>query len=232
MRFLVVLLLLANVAFLAWTQWIAGPAGRQSAAPAVAAPRIVLADEAPPAPPLPRPRLDPGVSCLSLGPFLDLTEAARASTSLRAQGLLPRQRSRDGLVWAGFWVSLKNVASGEDAEQIIERLRQFGIGDAYRMPDDAEGVTVSLGLFTERARALHRADEVRALGYEPTVEERRRSGTVYWIDVDVRSPAQVPDPAGFDSGGRIVRLELRPCDAEGQSSTPVPPAGAPVGVPG
>lgn len=232
MRAVVLLLLLANAAFFAWSQWVARPVGRP-AGQAPAAPRIVLASEAPESPPLPTVRLDAaGIDCVSLGPFLDLTEAARASTSLRAQGLLPRQRSAEGLVWAGHWVSLKNVVSDEDADRIIERLRQFGIGDAYRMPDEEEGATISLGLFSERPRALHRADEVRALGYEPTVEERQRSGTVYWIDVDVRSPEQLPDPASFDGGGRIVRLEVQPCDAAGRSSSTVPSAGIPDGLPG
>ena len=232
MRALVVLLLLGNAAFFAWSQWVARPVGQPPAPRPPVASRIVLASEAPDAAPLPTLRLEPGVSCVSIGPFLDLTEAARASTTLRSQGLLPRQRSRDGVVWSGYWVALKDVASGEDADQIVERLRQFGVGDAYRVPDEEQGATISLGLYSERQVALNRADEVRALGYQPYVEERERSGTVYWVDVDVRSPAQVPDPASFEGSGRIVRLEVKPCDLEGRTSVPVPPAGVPDGVPG
>jgi len=230
MRAVAVLLVLANAAFFAWSQWIARPVSRPTSPPA-SLPRIVLASEAPDAEPLPMLQLEPGMSCLSLGPFLDLTEAARASTSLREKGLLPRQRATDGLVWAGYWVSLP-AASAEDAGQIVERLRQFGVGDAYVMPGEETGSTISLGLFTERQRALRRADEVRALGYAPAVDERERTGTVYWIDVDVRSSGQIPDPATFEGGGRIVRLEVKPCDAAGQTSVPVPPAGIPDGVPG
>jgi hypothetical protein len=231
-RALVVLLLLGNAAFFAWSQWVARPAGKAPPPRAAAASRIVLASEAPAAPPLPTLRLEPGVSCVSIGPFPDLTEAARASTTLRSQGLLPRQRSREGVVWSGFWVALKDVASGEDADQIVERLRQFGIADAYRVPDEEQGATISLGLYSERQVALNRADEVRALGYQPYVEERERFGTVYWIDVDVRSPSQMPDPASFDGSGRIVRLEVTACDLEGRTSVPLPPAGVPDGVPG
>jgi len=231
-RALVIVLLLGNAAFFAWSQWVARPVVQGPAPRPVAASRIVLASEAPMAAPLPTLRLEPGVSCVSIGPFLDLTEAARASTTLRSEGLLPRQRSREGVVWSGYWVALKDVASGEDADQIVERLRQFGIGDAYRVPDEEEGATISLGLYSEREVALNRADEVRALGYQPYVEERERSGTVYWIDVDVRSPSQVPDAASFDGNGRIVRLEVKPCDLEGRTSVPVAPAGVPDGVPG
>jgi len=71
------------------------------------------------------------------------------------------------------------------------------------------------------------------MGFEPTIEERQRTGTVYWIDVDVDSPEQLPDPASFeDQGGRIFRLEVKPCDLEGQSSESVAPAGLSGGVPG
>jgi len=233
LRALVVLLLLGNAAFFAWSQWVARPSSQAPSPPRpTAASRIVLASEAPTAAPMPVLRLDPGVSCISIGPFPDLTETAGASTTLRSQGLLPRQRSGDGVVWSGYWVALRDVASGEDADRIVERLRQFGIGDAYRVPDEEQGATISLGLYSERQVALNRADEVRALGYQPFVEERERRGTVYWIDVDVRSPSQVPDPASFDGSGRIVRLEVTPCDLEGRTSAPVPPAGVPDGVPG
>ena len=38
--------------------------------------------------------------------------------------------------------------------------------------------------------------------------------TVYWIDVDVVPPAELPDAARLQGeGGRILRLEVNPCDA-------------------
>lgn len=232
MRALLALLLLANIGFFAWSHWVARPVPvRQESAES--APRIVLAEEAPEAQ---RPRTlqwEAGVSCLSLGPFLDLSEAARASISLRDAGLEPRQRATVGAIWTGWWVALEGLGSQPEAEPVVERLRQFGIGDAYVVPDEEGGVLISLGLFTERQRALRRADEVRALGYQPALSERQRNGTVYWIDVNVRSVEQVPDPANFEgSEGRIVRLQVQTCDAEGRDSQPVAPAGIPDGVPG
>jgi len=231
-RSIIVLLLLANVGFFAWSQWIVRPAS-VPAAQVASGGRLVLASEAPAAAPLPSLRLDTDASCVTLGPFLDLTEAARASARLREAGLGPRQRAADGPVWAGYWVSMGGIADANDAEKIVERLRQFGVGDAYVMPGEGTGPTISLGLFTERPRALRRVDEVRALGYQPEVNERQRSGTVYWIDVDIRSPEQLPDPASYDDGsGRIFRLQVQPCDLAGQGSRPVTQMGVPDGVPG
>jgi hypothetical protein len=222
MRVFFALLLLANVAWFAWTHWVDRPA--KDAAPAtVEAPHLVLAREAPATEAAARPPILPTENCLSLGPFSDLTDAARASTLLRENGLRPRQRAGEGVVWKGYWVSLEQVPDRPSAVGIIERLRRFGIGDAYSMPDQGRRITISLGLFTERQRALQRMDEVKALGFEPLMAERERSGTVYWIDVDVESPAKLPDAALLDGdGGRILRLEIQPCDAAASGSRPVP----------
>jgi len=94
LRALFLLLLLANLLFLAWSQWIVRPAS-VPAAQVASGGRLVLASEAPAAAPLPALRLDTDASCVTLGPFLDLTEAARASARLREAGLGPRQRAAE-----------------------------------------------------------------------------------------------------------------------------------------
>lgn len=212
MRLLVALLLFANVVWYAWTHWVQGsdPAAPVTTRPQ--GPQLVLAREAPPAAaPAAAAAAD---NCLSLGPFTDLTDAARAATLLRENALEPRQRTGEGIVWKGYWVALDGLQDRATADGVIERLRRFGIGDAYRMPGDGGRITVSLGLFSERQRALRRMDEVKALGLEPRISERERSGTVYWIDVDVAPPATLPDAAQLHGeGGRILRLEVRPCGA-------------------
>ena len=222
MRILFAMLLLANVAWFAWTHWVERPAN--DTAPArVDAPQLVLAREAPAADSAASPPVLPTENCLSLGPFSDLTDAARASTLLRENGLEPRQRAGEGVVWKGYWVSLERVPDRASADGIIERLRRFGIGDAYSMPDEGRQITISLGLFTERQRALQRMDEVKALGFEPLMAERERSGTVYWIDVDVESPARLPDAAKLNGGvSRILRLEIQPCGAAAGESHAAP----------
>ena len=222
MRVIFALLVLANVAWYAWTHWVDRPA-EDAAHARVEAPQLVLAREAPATEAAARPPIRPTDNCLSLGPFSDLTDAARTSTLLRENGLQPRQRAGEGVVWKGYWVSLEQVPDRLSAEGIIERLRRFGIGDAYSMPDEGSRITISLGLFTERQRALQRMDEVKALGFEPLMAVRERSGTVYWIDVDVQAPAKLPDAALLDGdGGRILRLEIQPCDAAASTSRPVP----------
>ncbi|MGB5132533.1 MAG: hypothetical protein WBO00_07960, partial [Steroidobacteraceae bacterium] len=122
MRVLFALLVLANIAWFAWTHWVDRPVEDAPSSKA-GAPQLILAREAPATEAATRPSLPPTANCLSLGPFSDLTDAARASTLLRDNGLQPRQRAGEGVVWKGFWVSLERIPDRASAEGIIERLR-------------------------------------------------------------------------------------------------------------
>ena len=214
MKLALAVLLLANIAWYGWTHWVATPDEPAATAAAADGKGLVLAREAAPAKPQVRADERPN-HCLSLGPFTDLTDAARASALLRENKLLPRQRAGEGVVWKGYWVTLENLPDRTAANAIIERLRRAGVGDAYAMPGDGRDVTISLGLFSERQRALRRIDDAKAIGLEPRIVDREREGTVYWIDVDVVPPAVLPDAARLHGeGGRILRLEVTPCAAD------------------
>lgn len=230
MRLLVVVLLLANIGFLAWSRWVAPGTGTTAPVRAVTAPRLKLASEV-------GASAGDGASgavsgCVSVGPFLDVVDVGRASMSLRSLGLVPRQRAAQGPVWAGYLVSINGVPTRAEADTIVAKLRQFGMVDAY-VVDGPAPVTISLGLYTEEQRALRRLDEARAQGYSPELSHRERAGTVYWIDVN-RDPSSAPiDTSSFQGeSGRILRVELKACPTAAAPSAPVPAAGAPPGVPG
>ncbi len=211
MRLAFALLLFVNIAWYGWTHWVATPAAPTAPAATAEGRGLQLAREASPSGAPVRAAQGPN-HCLSLGPFTDLTEAARASTLLRESELEPRQRAGEGVVWKGFWVTLEGVPDRAAASAIIERLRRAGVADAYAMPADGRDVTISLGLFSERQRALRRLDDAKAAGLSPRIVDRERTGTVYWIDVNVVPPAQLPDAARLQGeGGRILRLEVKPC---------------------
>lgn len=215
MKLAVYLLVFANLAWYGWTHWIAPSREPAPAASAAAGGGLLLAREAGPA--------QAGASaarsrdnCLSLGPFTDLTDAARASTLLRESELEPRQRAGEGVVWRGYWVTLGGIPDRTAANEVIARLRRAGVQDAYAMPADGSDVTISLGLFSERQRAVRRLDDAKAIGLNPRIVDRERMGRVYWIDVDVVPPKELPDAARLEGeGGRILRLEVRPCSEAG-----------------
>ena len=167
--------------------------------------------------------------CISVGPFRDVSEAAHVAATLRGGGYDPRQRVAEGEVWAGLWVYLALPASPAERGQMLAKLKGGGIEDALEMPGPNDGSVVSLGLYGEPARAKTRVAQAQALGFNPVVADRKRTGNVYWIDIDLKPTDGMLDPADLQvETGRIVRLEVKGCPAPGApSGPPDSPSGAP-----
>jgi hypothetical protein len=156
--------------------------------------------------------------CISVGPFRDVAEAAHAATTLRSGGYDPRQRVADGDVWAGVWVYLPLPAARAAGDQILAKLKAGGIDDALEMPGPNDGSVISLGLYSESKRAQTRVAQAQALGFNPGIADRKRTGNVYWIDIDLKPTDSLLNPADLQSeAGRIVRLEVKGCPASGPS---------------
>jgi hypothetical protein len=154
--------------------------------------------------------------CISVGPFRDVSEAAHAASTLRGGGYDPRQRVADGEVWAGVWVYLPLPAARSVAEQTLAKLKAGGIDDALEMPGPSEGPVISLGLYSEPKRAQSRVAQAQALGFNPGIADRKRTGNVYWIDIDLKPTDSLLNPSDLQGeSGRIVRLEVKGCPSAG-----------------
>lgn len=154
------------------------------------------------------------LSCTSVGPFAELADAAQAQAALKAAGFVPRQRLEQGELWVGYWVSVQNFDSRQAAEAALKTLLDNGVSDVYLMPGPDPANVLSLGVFSDYQRAQRRAEEIRALGFKPQMEDRKRAGSMYWIDAELTQPGQKIDTSIFQVGpGKIMRLELRACPA-------------------
>jgi len=243
LKTLVVCLVLANVCYFLWEHGIAKAPER--AAPPAPPGTLKLASEvsegartestgraataapAAPAAGAPAPAegaRDGGTSglltnvkrCISVGPFRDVSEAAHAASTLRGGGYDPRQRVADGEVWAGVWVYLPLPAARSAVEQTLAKLKAGGIDDALEMPGPNEGSVISLGLYSEPKRAQSRVAQAQALGFNPGIADRKRTGNVYWIDIDLKPTDSLLNPADLQGeSGRIVRLEVKGCPSAG-----------------
>jgi hypothetical protein len=240
MRILCLLLILANVLYFTWSQMMdvnVPSLERKGEKPVEPPARIVLAREMIEANPDERsvgqirdvqpPAVEPlstrapaatqtaqldTLSCTSVGPFADLPQAAQAQASLRNAGFQPRQRMEQGEIWAGYWVSVQGLATREAAEAALKTLAANGIADVYLMPGSDPPNVLSLGVFSDYQRAQRRVDEVRAIGLTPRIDDRKRAGSVFWIDVDLQEPGQIIDSSIFQADpGKITRLEMRAC---------------------
>ena len=230
MRALFQLLLLANILFLAWTQWIAPVpvvAGRQVPS-SDGANSIRLVREAPLAAELssavsaagPTDPASGGLTCVSGGPFLDAA-AGQAASRLERLGFTSRQRSSRDDVWVGQWVRVENLATAEDATNALAALRAAGIADAYVLSDEPPGNVVSLGVFADPAKAAEAAAAAQKAGFTTLTEDRFRQADVVWLDVDRQANAGLPGLEVFrGESAPQTRLELRPCPATPGTGTP------------
>jgi hypothetical protein len=236
LKSIVVCLALANAAYFLWAQGVAAPA---EAPVAVAAPATTLKLVGEAQPGVPHGTMPDGSAgplgtgpaaatngaanlglltnvkrCVTVGPFRDVAEAAHAASLLRGGGYDPRQRVADGDVWAGVLVYLPIPASPAASEQLLAKLKAAGIEDALEMPGPADASVISLGLFAEQKRAQSRVAQAQALGLNPGLADRKRTGNVYWIDIDLKPTDGLLNPADLQGeSGHISRLEVRACPA-------------------
>jgi hypothetical protein len=153
--------------------------------------------------------------CISVGPFRDVSETAHAASTLRSGGYDPRQRVAEGEVWAGVWVYLP-IPPAQSSGQLLSKLKAAGIDDALEMPGPSESSVISLGLFADQKRAQTRVSQAQALGFNPGIADRKRTGDVYWIDIDLRATDSVLKPSDLQSEtGHIQRLEVKACPSAG-----------------
>jgi len=221
LKSIVVCLVLANVGYFLWAR---GIAKTEAPAPVVPAASLKLASESAEAvhpagtkaigaPAVgsdkEAPHADEAAGlltnvkrCISVGPFRDVSETARAATTLRDAGYDPRQRVADGDVWAGVWVYLPLPPSRPSAEQMLAKLKSGGIDDALEMPGPNDGSVISLGLYSEPKRAQARVAQAQGLGFNPAIIDRKRTGNVYWIDIDLKPTDSLLNPADLQGEER------------------------------
>ena len=230
MRPLIVILVLANLAFAAWALLVDRPPAPPVARDISHLPGLVLASEPLPgsAPSsAPSAATAPSGRCVTVGPFSDLVLSAAAASLLTSRGFTPTQRDEPGQDLVSYWVYLDNVPSEAAANRLLLMLRAIGLNDAHAMPVTEAGAArrVSVGLFSEKEGADRRARAVKAgLDVIPVITEQHNSEATYWVDITLTSPGQSVSTEGLlppaVKGGHI---EIRDCPPPASSA----PAGAP-----
>ena len=234
MRAVFFLLLFANLAFLAWAEWVDPPQPVPTNEAYAKLPRLKLVNELPAAETRPSSgnarktalQVAPEAArCLSIGPFEDQDSATRGATHLREKGLTPRQRVEKAEISKGFWVYIGGLKTDADVANVLRTLEQSHVEDAHVMPDAGNAHQVSVGLFSERDRADRRAESLQKLGLQPEVAERKLPATLFWMDVDLPSGTVAPASQDLAAGGDSSHIEVTPCPGEGSpEAAPVPPA--------
>ncbi|MDH4047072.1 MAG: SPOR domain-containing protein [Gammaproteobacteria bacterium] len=124
-----------------------------------------------------------GRSCVSIGPFKSNVDANGALAEYAGEGMRASVRTTQGQIFVGYWVQIRNIPDRETGNAMLEKLKVGGLGDAYLVPTDDEGLKISLGLFGDMSRAERVELQARSLELPADISQRTREDTVFYVDI-------------------------------------------------
>lgn len=232
MRVLFLLLLLANVLFLAWTRWVVPPppATAGAAVAASALQPIRLQQELTAATTVAAATVGDDLlaaACVSVGPFGDPAHAEAARLQLERLGFSSRRRVAQDEVRVGYWVRVPNLATPADATNALTALQAAGLGDAYIVDGDEAVTTLSIGVYADEGKAAEVAQAVQAAGFTAETSDRLRTLEVLWLDVDRLANGGLPAPEDLgETTAGALPYDFRACP-EPDAAGAVTPAAIP-----
>jgi hypothetical protein len=207
-RAVALLLVLANLALLAWSQY----AGNGDSEPVTLGKgldserlKVVRAAD------LPSPKAAKAAQrCLEWGSFT-LADAPRAEKALEPLALGPRLAQRRGEETAGWWVFIPSQGNRAAAQKKAAELKGLGVDDYFIV--EAEGphrFAVSLGVFRSEDAAQARLAALRDRGVRSAqVGARETQVQKVWFQVKSAEPAL--EARLRDIAREVEGTELRAC---------------------
>lgn len=215
MRVLFLVLLLANLAFFAWSWLFAPPHPSADARPLsrqIEPDKLaILSPSQAAALPPPAAAAEPGPSaCLEWGSFTS-EDARRAERALEPLALGDRLGQRRAEEKASWWVYIAPQPNRPAAQKKAAELKSLGIDEWFIVPDEGRWRhAISLGVFRTEAAARNRLEALSAKGVRSALVGARDSQVEKtWLQVrkvDAPLAAKLREvAAGFDGS------ELRDC---------------------
>jgi hypothetical protein len=138
-----------------------------------------------------------GRSCVTIGPFRANTDADNALTEYAAEGMPTAMRSAHGEIFVGHWVQIRNIADKRTANEMLDKLHDGGLSDAYLVTSEDEGLYISLGLFGNEDRAEKVELQAKSLDLPVVILPKTREGTMFFVDIAL--------PPGKGAGSMIEK---------------------------
>jgi hypothetical protein len=205
-------LILINLAFFAWSKWLAPAESTLPQSQKVDAPRLQLASET--------ATVTAAGGCVTVGPFVSNELAARARQTLSDSGYASLPREVTTSTVDGYWVFLESPPTEAGERRLLDRLHKGGITDAQAMGELGAERRISLGIFSDEAHAAAQSERVAKLQLLPQIEAREKPSTSIWLDLSLKSGAPPLEGQKFQAGD--AELEFKPCPAPAAAGSPAP----------
>jgi hypothetical protein len=116
----------------------------------------------------------------------------------REEELRASLRTTQGQIFVGHWVQIPDIPNRTTANNLLQKLADGGLSDAYLIPMDDGGMTISLGLFGDVTRAERVELQAESLDMHAEITPRTRDATVFYVDIAL--------PPGRGAGAMIERF--------------------------
>ena len=145
--------------------------------------------------------------CYEIGPFTALADSAAAGIDLRQRGYAPRLVYAVDVAPQRFLVRIDGLPTASDQARVLARSRAAGLADVAGLPAER---AVSLGLFSEAARAQARLRQAVAAGLAPRIVPQYAPDAEHRLQVDLAAPSPPGTTPTRALGGA---WRVQPCTA-------------------
>lgn len=152
-----------------------------------------------------------GRSCVTIGPFRAGEDAERAAMEYAGQGMRTSQRSGQGQVFIGHSVKVVDVPSRDEGRTMLNKLHGGGLGDAFIVGNEEDGLAISLGIFGNQSNAEKVELQAKSLGFDVDVTPMTRDATVFFVDIALppgKGAGAIVDKYGED---KVLLREAATC---------------------
>ena len=124
-----------------------------------------------------------GRSCVTIGPFKVVGDADSAVLEYTNEGMRATKRLGKAQVFIGHSVQVEDVESRAAGREMLRKLGEQGLSDAFIVGNDEIGYAIALGIFGQLENAEKVELQARSAGFEVEVEPMMRDADVFFVDI-------------------------------------------------
>ncbi len=124
-----------------------------------------------------------GRSCVTIGPFKVRSDADSGALEYNTDGMRATVREARGQIFVGHSVQVQSVESRAAGREMLTKLSDEGLSDAFIVGSDEAGYAIALGIFGNLANAEKVELQAESAGFDVEITPMTREDDVYFVDI-------------------------------------------------
>jgi len=131
-------------------------------------------------------------ACYRVGPLLLIGDLRSVASQFRSKDITVRERSEVIHKQAGYWVYIPPLETQVQARDILYRIKEHDIKDAFIISEGSKANAISIGIYKTKELGEEQRSSLDKLGFSARVEPLYRSQAQYWLDLKLQRSTQIP----------------------------------------